>query len=528
MESDKVPPLVQYGRYSDAPARSQPYPYIRAQRMQAAGATNTKIVKHGKLADEDRECGRSDQQVFKAEQIAHSAKMLSAKSLQEARLIQSGFFSEPFPDTYTQMSYSDIQATSWAETSVPEHPSSRLTNQRSSLSPLKMARAMTTSAITRKSRVNTSKSAPHVSVVDPRCKSKPREESHLRRRVSWAFETPSVAKSVDISLSETKALLRSQIRMKEEQKVPPDFIYLAVNAIQSSMKPNETNINTAKNMREPSSKNPAKEKKGFRPSSSPSKIDPRTRVPIEELGLDNLRTHFDYESVGCVSDMEEVKSVRPTKDGPPKPVPPPDVEVYTTEFGINAVHSAPHFSTYGEKVPCSLPTGRMIRPQTSYLQRQVPPVSAELTSRPVTAIGLQRPGTQPSVTTALPGVGLPQKHTHLMSSSGNTNHTPMLMYPKEMQEKISQLKERRQRKQRSLSLPGKGNVSEFNGPLRNHVKFELKTHEQEEQMKNSINQAIQEKNAQEMEELEKKRKAVWLKKTKGQYHGFKGQKQLIV
>lgn len=102
------------------------------------------------------------------------------------------------------------------------------------------------------------------------------------------------------------------------------------------------------------------------------------------------------------------------------------------------------------------------------------------------------------------------------------------MYPKEMQEKISQLKERRQRKQRSLSLPGKGNVSEFNGPLRNHVKFELKTHEQEEQMKNSINQAIQEKNAQEMEELEKKRKAVWLKKTKGQYHCFKGQKQLIV
>jgi hypothetical protein len=49
------------------------------------------------------------------------------------------------------------------------------------------------------------------------------------------------------------------------------------------MQPSETATNTIKNIRELGTR--LKELK--RPSSSPSKIDPRTKVPVEELGRSN-------------------------------------------------------------------------------------------------------------------------------------------------------------------------------------------------------------------------------------------------
>jgi hypothetical protein len=44
LESDKVPSLVPYSSYADAPIRPREYSYIRACRMKKAGATNTKIL----------------------------------------------------------------------------------------------------------------------------------------------------------------------------------------------------------------------------------------------------------------------------------------------------------------------------------------------------------------------------------------------------------------------------------------------------------------------------------------------------
>ena len=60
-----------------------------------------------------------------------------------------------------------------------------------------------------------------------------------KRRVSWAFENPLLPSGTKvIGLTDTKALLRSQMRDKNKP-IPPDFIYLSVNNIQTNMKPTQ-------------------------------------------------------------------------------------------------------------------------------------------------------------------------------------------------------------------------------------------------------------------------------------------------
>jgi hypothetical protein len=102
-----------------------------------------------------------------------------------------------------------------------------------------------------------------------------KEPPVITRRVSWAFERPMEPKDRTINLSEMKALLKSQIRMKTENIVPPDFIYLTVSTIQSQLAESETGHNTRLNMLDYKA---AEYTHKHRPSSSPSRIDPRTKV----------------------------------------------------------------------------------------------------------------------------------------------------------------------------------------------------------------------------------------------------------
>jgi hypothetical protein len=57
-----------------------------------------------------------------------------------------------------------------------------------------------------------------------------------------------------------------------------------------------------------------------------------------------------------------------------------------------------------------------------------------------------------------------------------------------------------------------GKVSQYNDPMRSHVKFELRTYKQEKEFINNIEQQFVEKQQRDEEQMEKKKRAAWLAK----------------
>ncbi|XP_045213694.2 uncharacterized protein LOC123564291 isoform X3 [Mercenaria mercenaria] len=512
LEEDKVPPLVQYSSYTEAPVRQQPYPYIRAQRMKKAGAANTKILHK----DGHRESLKPPipQLSFRAHQLPHSAKTLSAKSLGSARAIQQG----PNDSLYSQgrgtksATYIDRHASSVKRTatvsahSKPPLPSSS------------------------KSRPQTSKSAQSgysVTIMDDVAEQEWEEEEwrepiRLQRRISWAFENPIVPKSKDISLSETKSLLRSQMRMKAESIVPPDFIYLTVNAIQNSMQPSETSANTEQNILD--RKLDTRLRKN-RPSSSPSKIDPRTRVPVDQIDLSQFHEKEDNDTLSEVSDHRSIKSAK-SKDSIPVAT---DREIYSTKCQVKPLKTSPKVSVHPKRIRTTLPKGRVIRPISASVTRKEPhePDQVQFKSgRPITAPHLRvRPDTAstlPSnIAASMPGVHPPKRKQQNIATTGyEANIVPMLMYPADMKEKLATLlKEKRQHRTdellESASEMGLGKVSQFNDPMRSHVKFELRTHNQERDYITETEKHFQERQKRDEAILERKKRVLWTAKAKG-------------
>lgn len=507
LENDKIPSAVKYSSYSDAPIRPQPYPYIRAQRMKRAGASNTKIIHHDPKK-KSRKPPNILQMNLYAKQIPHSAKCLSQKSLESARLIQSaapesGYESGPSP------------------TAMEHRPSSDKYTVSSSRSfPTKPPKAP------RPSTFKSATSQPSVVIANPLCKhyddddDDVHEPMSLKRRVSWAFDQSVFPKTKDISLSETKALLRSQMRMKAESIVPPDFIYLTVNAIQSSMQSSETATNTKKNVRAMVSG-----LDGFkRPSSSPSKIDPRTKVPVDELGIDKFKHKTEeVETISEFSDTKSFKSLKSSKAKESEQLPGRDRERYATPCEIKPTKTKIRMSLHPKKVKTTVPIGRSIRPVSAAAHRQEQR-EEDTTGRPVTAPTLRRPDTAISdvpstIASALPGVIPPQKKQPMgiSSSMHDVNLVPMKMYPKDMKEKLSALiQEKRRAKSetmlRSASDTAIGKVSQYNDPMRSHVKFELRTYEQEKEFISNIETMYIEKQQRDEELMEKKKRAAWLAK----------------
>ena len=383
-----------------------------------------------------------------------------------------------------------------------------------------------------KLRPPTSKSGPTVTIVEKKGEEDDsdiltKEPPVVQRRVSWAFDRPLEPKDKTISLSEMKALLRSQIRMRAENIVPPDFIYLTVSTIQATMGQSETNRNTSLNMRD---EKVAAYTERVRPSSSPSRIDPRTKVPVEELGLE---VFMDDE--GTVSEVSDLKSIRSMKVKEiPKPPPIPSKEVFSTQCAPTPVKSSPRMSIHPSNVKTTIPKGRVIRPISAGVMQEQPPdiefISAASAAKP------PRPGTAPVPKTrpftgrsglstplqaSLPGAS-PIKHRlqQLTSAAVEASTVPMLMYSKELKDRIEEIKQ--QRKARELlpvSSAGErplGKVSPHNTPMREHIKFELKTHEQEREHLTHIEHIHQQQRRLEQEQLEKRKRAAWLAKIRGQ------------
>ncbi|XP_070185909.1 F-box and WD repeat domain containing protein 10B-like isoform X2 [Littorina saxatilis] len=520
LETDKVPPLVQYGSYSDAPVRSQPYSYVRAQRMRKAGASNAKLLHRPVSPQRPPGTEVKLQHGYHAPQLPHSARSLSEKRLDTARRVQSAARSESpllhsregWDESHYGGSFRDLSPTASMARKPPPAPS--ISSQRGS-----------------KPRPATSKSGPTVTIVEKKEEDDDseiltKEPPVVKRRVSWAFDKPLEPRDKTISLSEMKALLRSQIRMRAESVVPPDFIYLTVSTIQSTMVQTETNRNTARNMREAKV---AAYTQRTRPSSSPSRIDPRTKVPVEELGLEVF-----IDEDGTISEVSDLKSIRSMKvKEPPKPPRIPSKEVYSTQCAPTPVAGAPRRSLHPGRVKTTIPRGRVIRPISAGIMQEQPAdieffsaTSAAKPPRPVTApVPKSRPfscrsGVSTPFQVTLPGVSPTRTRAQPMTTAAvEVSNVPMLMYSKDIKDKIEEIKQQRKaREQPIISIAGErplGKVSPHNTPMRTHVKFELKTHAQEREHLNHIEEIHQKQRKQEQEQLERKKRAAWLAKAKG-------------
>ncbi|KAL3876526.1 hypothetical protein ACJMK2_034367 [Sinanodonta woodiana] len=524
LDSDKMPPLVQYGSYSEAPVRLQPYPYIRAQRMRKAGASNQKILNKG-VSEQLTLSGKPpmSQIAYRAPQIPHSAKSLSAKSLSSAHMIQTITATESGFQIPNHLNLRGERSLPHMDIVTDRHfsrdASASLRKYMSIKSPVPKSG---------KSRPTTGKSGisqPSVTIlneVNERELEEWREPVVIHRRVSWAFEKPLVSQLRDISLSETKALLRSQMRMRAESIIPPDFIYLTVNAIQNSMKPSETTNNTEQNIKD--AKTVKIDTRGKRPQSSPSKIDPRNRIPSEEVDIYQLQGKVEIaDTLSEVSEARSYKSAK-MKVSHSETV---DKEVYATKCEVKMLKTAPRTSLQPKRIRTTLPMGRIIRPISASVVRKVPSEEESQTGRPVTApMARARPGTAASsipsnIATSLPGATPMRKKAQCISITGvEANFVPMLMYPPDMKEKLaSMLKERREMRAddllESASEIGLGKVSPFNDPLRSHARFELRTYEQEKEHIANIQKQYETDKDKEEAILEKRKKMLWTAKAKG-------------
>lgn len=527
LETDKVPPLVQYGSYSDAPVRSQPYAYVRAQRMRKAGASNLKLLHRPVSPQRPPGAEVKLQHGYHAPQLPHSAKGLSERSLDTARRVQSATRSDTSRLPSREGVYFPVEELYHAQTK----DSVRDTSPPASLARKPPPAPSTSSHRGSKLRPPTAKSGPTVTIVEKKGDEDDsdiltKEPPMVKRRVSWAFDRPLEPKDKTISLSEMKALLRSQIRMRAENIVPPDFIYLTVSTIQATMGQSETNRNTSLNIRD---EKVAAYTERIRPSSSPSRIDPRTKVPVEELGLE---VFMDDE--GTISEVSDLKSIRSTKvKEPPKPPPIPSKEVFSTQCAPTPVKTSPRRSIHPSKVKTTIPRGRVIRPISAGVMQEQPRdiefISATSSVRP------PRPGTAPapktrpftgrsglstSIQASLPGSSpVRPRSQQLTSAAVEASTVPMLMYSKELKDRIEEIKQQRKlREQLPIGSAGErplGKVSPHNTPMREHIKFELKTHEQEREHLTQIEQIHQQQRRLEQEQLEKRKRAAWLAKVKG-------------
>ena len=483
--------------------------------MKKAGASNVKILNREGAEEEIGRKVPMSQLAYRASQLPHSAKTLSARSLGSARYIQSqgedagiidmreGIRSAGYVGKGSAISRKSQTTSAGSKPPLPKSAKSR--------------------PLTSKSGASMHSVTIMDDVMEHDMVEEWREPLILHRRVSWAFEKPILPKTKDITLSETKSLLRSQMRAKAENIVPPDFIYLTVNQIQASMKPTETNKNTEQNMQE--SPQFRIKTRLDRPSSSPPKIDPRTKVPVEQLDLSMFQEKPDDDTLSEVSDFKSVKSLKSTKSRDSIPVA-TDKEIYSTRCEVKHIRTSPKSSVHPKRIKTTVPRGRLIRPISASAQRKEPPETPPRAGRPVTAPALRaRPDTATSIPSqialSMPGVQLPRKKIPEVGTTGEeVSIVPMLMYPPDMREKLAtMLKEKRQQRHEeqleSASEMGIGKVSPFNDPMRSHVKFELRTHNQESDFIRDVEKQHLEKREKDEAMVERRKRLLWTAKARG-------------
>ncbi|CAH1793733.1 unnamed protein product [Owenia fusiformis] len=579
LESDKLPAPTQYASYSNAPVRTQPYSLVRANRMERVGATDMRIIHHDK-PNREKGASSSSKFVHRPEQLPRSAMTLSQRVIDSAKQIQKNYIDDTGRKSALK-SRAESRADSRMDKTVDftDYQSSDGTKSVNTLGSSRPPKSVSTVArqgsnarLTKPppspSRAPTAKSrmSAHHKPPSPNFS----EDSDYQtgpvshqRRLSWAFENPQGDKSRDLTLSEAKYLWRSQIRASENV-IPPDYVYLTISAMQGASKTDDTTRNTAYNLQpELDRRFIAPDTSKGRPSSGPSRVDPRTKVPVSELGINQTlqnehKTHnVDYPSDNELS-QSQVPGSRPRTSVSRSSVPIPQTQVYTTGFSVTPVKTEAKVSAHPKHVQTSIPKGRIIRPHTSggvHRTASASDIPDSQNPRPVSAAVVERPGTALSVARSgkSPAPGHPARPTTRQSTRPNTgqntrpttaktqhtalttqsnrskkshgyttsatdiNMVPMLMYPQDMAEKINELKQRRieatrHSVERSSSEPALGKVSLFNHPMRTHVQFKLMTNQQTQDLHNDITKTFEDQKKKRIEEAEKKQRDLWLQK----------------
>lgn len=564
LESNEMPELGQHTTFADAVREVKPYSYIRANRMKSAGATNRKIIFHDGTYPPDVYYNN----IRRAEPLDHSCKTLSKNSMANARMIQTskmvidpGIHKDGRMLTKEEAGMDVEVMSEFKSTIIP--PSVKSTTIRAKPS----AGSGGKSACLKPNMGASSKSGGSQSVVsvtgfqigrgvDDDSSVESDSPDDMRRRVSWAFENGLIPEQSQMGLQDTKALLRSQIRSKGDD-VPPDFVYLTINAIHANMKPTEASRNMEANTRD---QELALNRKVGRPASSPSRLDPRIRLPIDELDWDEFcfeispqKTSDEKSEAG--GSQRTGLSARSRKSTVPQEVVDiePPTTMIVTEFSEVPVDAKPRRSLYSENVKSSIPKAYVLRPHTAKVYRSNRPGVETIDARPKSSSAVMmrtdlysrlgstsristasrpptalRPGTAKTTqtldTVTSQSDNARTKKTHGFSTSATplAPMVPMLMYSPELKNRIAELKEERIQRQghTTISLLDEdqqvqGNVSEYNHPLRNHVDFKLLTHEQT--VKNIADKkgSFKDTSGKEKQEQEKKQRAAWLAKVKG-------------
>ena len=505
LENDKTPALVQYGKYSETPIRPQPYSYIRAQRMLKAGASNTKIVHHPLEGEGPRRELTPRVTPKRRDQMTHSAKGLSSHNMASAHRIHS--------------------AGARLQTSARQTDRRPLTSD-TPLTPVKISAKSVTISVrpTHPSappqpRVPlSSRSSTAHGIHDDGQSSDDGSRSGSRRRVSWAFEHPRIPRSKRVTLNEVKSLLRSQMRIRGKP-VPPDFVYLSINAIQTSMRPTEATVNMQEMKREEELRT---SRHLGRPVSSPGMIDPRTKVSPEQLQLDPVMVEYSLARPKPADEKladDDIEGKTPQADrgvedrgrgrlGGATPV----AAIIDTEYRSAPVTTRPHMSLYKKSIPSSIPEARVLRPHSATMRCPTPEPGVATTRMLRKAKQASLRGNVTKVS-ALPPRGKPWQ----TQTSPDVAMVPMLMYSPDLNARIEDLKQTQRKRQEALlvSPDGKGKVSKYNDPMRSHVTFTLRTHQQVEQELVAIatrRDLDERKNARR---FEKQQRAAWLAKVKG-------------
>ena len=533
--------------------------------MAKAGATNEKIIRHGDIPAAAAGRGFS----IMSDQTRHSAKSLSYESMERARRIQSAMAAvgggggdtrggSPLTSHQQQqqrkrkpghrqsaasapagMSYSksmaDLRRNTSATTTSNKPPpaAGRQGSGSNKANRPTTAKSKNNNSVFGAAAGESRGRGAHVDMNEMDSDMILDENTEMRyRRVSWAYEHPFEQLGNDMNLNDTKMLLRSQIRAKGEV-MPPDFVYLTVNSIQQSMKASELSKNMEINRRlEELQLN----KKFGRPSSSPSRIDPRSKVPLDELSWEQFLVDqgkddgmSEVDSLSSVSTKQSVLQV-------------PTTTTILTEFGSVPVDAKPYLSMHSEKTKSSIPPPKLLRPHTAtvwksgtYYQRPaVPPGAVRPQSAAVhTASSRARDMKNSSSRPSAPTAGSPSS----LVTTGEM--TPMLMYSKQVKDKLAEMKQRSkdiQSKFQFHSAPTSsaasavastpatdggqrqqpiGNVSQYNHPMRSHVDFKLKTHQQVDQEMKEMRETYKKDKVSKYKQQERKQKAAWSAKVTG-------------
>ncbi|CAD5123491.1 DgyrCDS11833 [Dimorphilus gyrociliatus] len=455
LKDDKLPSLIKYKKYGDAPVRKHNYAYYRANRMKVAGASDRRIL--GKTKEDLSE------KVYKKsqEQVSHSAKSLSKANLASAKRIQSaitrdsGYCSSPGLRDLIDRSEIRTVSRERSKTATPQQPHDidSIAKPENPKGPADLSSGM----------------------------------NKRRRRVSWSFDNRTLPRSKKLTLSEMKTLLRSQIRIKGEVP-PPDFIYLSVNAIQNKMKPDralkEIEINEGRRKEELDDY-----KRHNRPFSSPSRIDPRTKMYVDDMNWRNLLSpngfHDDEDAVSIESSyVSSISSIREEIEEPRN-------STIVREYAPVSIEKKRIASAHSVKTKTSIPKAEHVRPQTSIERRS--------TSEEKKICSLRSKSVGPTT-----------KKNRITTSAREITQVPMLMYPEAL--KTSKLAEEVRR--RRIEKQKERNDALENDPLKDNVKFELLTHDEVSQQLKDIEKLFEERDKQAELDKEKRQRALWLTRVK--------------